>query len=165
MNFMELWYSWVDSKSQSDLERLATLHPNVFTIFDDVYITCIDSGRSTEHLEFFRTELEKDGYEAEMTSNGVRISASDFVRLAQSATSAFNGFDEVWLFKGSPSRTHPEDLRITSEAPITAREAGDISTIADWMRSANCVLGLGDGCGLNYLTTDQQLVDLLESNK
>jgi hypothetical protein len=67
----------------------------------------------------------------------------------------FPGFDELWILEREPAERPPKDGgNITSEMPITEDADDNLLTMHAWMVAQGAVLGLGDGCGLNYLTTD-----------
>ncbi|MFG0256850.1 MAG: hypothetical protein ACF8GE_03005 [Phycisphaerales bacterium JB043] len=68
----------------------------------------------------------------------------------------FTGFDEVWIIEGPPPAFDLAPL------PYATSDGADFSSkfpekLADAMEQTNCVLILGDGCGLNYCATYQQL--------
>jgi hypothetical protein len=69
----------------------------------------------------------------------------------------FTGFDEVWICSSKPARGKPDNLRMTGDRPLETEPSG----LASWMRTSTCVLGLGDGDGLNFATFDAALADLL----
>jgi hypothetical protein len=72
----------------------------------------------------------------------------------------FTGFDELWflnsageidLFNGVSIVTPPSFLDVLPTDLII------------WMKKADCYLGLGDGCGLNYITTEKTVASLIEN--
>lgn len=64
------------------------------------------------------------------------------------------GFDEIWLFAGIPESSKPESLRITSDRPLSGEPP---AALAQWMIASGCLVGLGDGDGLNVVTFDRAL--------
>lgn len=73
---------------------------------------------------------------------------------------AFTGFDEVWIIAGSPPAFDLASL------PSATSDGADFSAdvpeeLLRTMEQINCVLILGDGCGLNYATTLPQLQEEL----
>lgn len=68
-----------------------------------------------------------------------------------------NGFDEVWLFESAPVVGKPQEFKITSDVPLGSDAPAGL---AEWMRAAGCRAGLGDGDGLNWVTTVPDLADL-----
>ena len=68
----------------------------------------------------------------------------------------FSGFDEVWIISGNPPAFDLASLpSATSDGADFSSGIPDELPIA--MEKTNCVVILGDGCGLNYATTDAQL--------
>jgi hypothetical protein len=69
----------------------------------------------------------------------------------------FTGFDEVWLFAAAPPSSDLGGL------PPATSDASDFSVqvppcLMSNFRDTVCLLLLGDGCGLNYLTMDAEVV-------
>jgi hypothetical protein len=76
----------------------------------------------------------------------------------------FTGFDEVWIIAGSPPAS---DL---SMLPSATSDGADFSSrvpegLLDAMVRTNCILIVGDGCGLNYATTSSRLQGELAGTK
>jgi hypothetical protein len=72
----------------------------------------------------------------------------------------FTGFDEFWFFQGE------EPSENLSGLPRATSDSEDFSAsvpvkIAECMRQTGCVLLVGDGNGLNYLTPDGAIVEAL----
>jgi hypothetical protein len=69
----------------------------------------------------------------------------------------FSGFDEVWLYDGAtPARGKPEGLQMTSDQAFVEPREG----VREWMIDSGCLAALGDGCGLNFATFDEDLAAL-----
>lgn len=68
----------------------------------------------------------------------------------------FNGFDEIWFMPDPPKMGKPETLRITSDLGFEADPPAGLSA---WMQETECLLGLGDGDGLNFATFDPKIAD------
>jgi hypothetical protein len=62
-------------------------------------------------------------------------------------------FDEVWLFDEDPIEPKPERASIV--APYDFGEEVPTTEVADWMWRSGCIVGLGDGISLNYVTVDE----------
>ena len=80
------------------------------------------------------------------------------VKTLQKAVSEwmFTGFDEVWIIAGPPPAFDFGSL------PSATSDGADFSSdlpeeLSHVMVETNCVVILGDGCGLNYATTSQQI--------
>jgi hypothetical protein len=68
----------------------------------------------------------------------------------------FNGFDELWFMSHIPAMAKPTALRITSDLRFEIDPPAGLSV---WMQEAECLLGLGDGDGLNFATFDPGAAD------
>jgi hypothetical protein len=73
----------------------------------------------------------------------------------------FTGFDEVWCFREEPTLAKPDAVSIV--APLNLSTDAVPGDVADWMKSAGCALGLGDGIGMNYVCRDEQTALLLQA--
>lgn len=73
----------------------------------------------------------------------------------------FTGFDELWCFDTKPTIAKPPGLSIVSPLNLESDKAPH--QLQDWMRESNCKLGLGDGIGLNYAATDEEICNVLAS--
>lgn len=93
-------------------------------------------------------------------SGAMLLTGSD---LASSATNLnlFHGFDEVWCFKEEPGSAPPEDMTLVAPTVLEHTDVPD--EWVSWMRTAGCELGLGDGTGLNYLTSREDVRGALEA--
>ena len=67
----------------------------------------------------------------------------------------FTGFDEVWFFREDPHWEPPTGLSIVS--PLNLEEDEVPPVVFDWMKISNCTLGLGDGIGLNFATSNEDI--------
>ena len=82
----------------------------------------------------------------------------------QAIARLLSGFDEIWFFTRQQDVEIPE-FGITSEEPLT--DAGDCyaeddyARLSDWMTLSGCVIGMGDGCGLNYVASERRYIALL----
>jgi hypothetical protein len=70
----------------------------------------------------------------------------------------FSGFDEVWIVAGTPPSFELTDV------PCATSDATDFSGgiplgFTEAMEKTACVLVLGDGCGLNYVTSIERIRD------
>jgi hypothetical protein len=73
----------------------------------------------------------------------------------------FHGFDEVWFFDAEPVAPKPKDVWLVS--PLNLKEDPLPLTVVQWMRNSHCRLGVADGIGMNYVTTDSKLASQLKS--
>jgi hypothetical protein len=70
----------------------------------------------------------------------------------------FHGFDELWLFADLPPRSVAHAVSLL--APVEV-DRGLSPETAAWMRRSACLLGLGDGYGLNFVAADKFLTTRL----
>lgn len=74
----------------------------------------------------------------------------------------FWGFDELWLFDVEPLNDVPEHLELPAEEVCLPEQFATLVALDEWMASSGAVLGLADGLGLSYVTTDGSIADLLD---
>jgi hypothetical protein len=124
--------------------------------FPWVAIRCIDSDcASPQILEV----LHRFGIEAYHKANSIFTSGEQLYLAAQKRL--FSGFDELWLWHQEPRKWQfPPEMGLTSDG-INLNE-GLPNDVENALRQLGCVLALGDGCGLNYVTTDRSLANYIE---
>jgi len=67
----------------------------------------------------------------------------------------FSHFDEIWLYEHSPRVAKPPGASIVS--PVDLSIAAPPRDLLNWFSESDCVVGLGDGIGMNYMTTSTQV--------
>ena len=145
-------FGWVDSS----IRLLAAT--DIFSQFPSVLITSIDSSRNVASLAVgYRIVEQYKG--AALLGQHLLVRGADVGTMAN-ALNLFNGFDELWCFAMPPTVVKPD--AVTLVAPLNLDADGLPSTVAAWMKSSHCLLGLGDGVGLNYATTERSLADSIE---
>jgi len=137
-----IWHRHVPAASIGDALDLALelAGPNSLVV-----VSCIDSGHGAQAV---RRALSFHGVPHELVHGNVVLTRAGVERAR--AQAAFTGFDEVWVFAGS---TPHEDLSELSKP----------SDLLDAARRWRCLLVAGDGCGLNYITTDARIARALAS--
>lgn len=75
----------------------------------------------------------------------------------------FNGFDELWCFGEKPKVEKPPDLSIVAPLDLAADDPPRL--LPGWIKESGCLLGLGDGVGLNFATLDIGLARLLTGSE
>ena len=127
--------------------------PEFLGSFPFALITSLDSSPPTSLANVLRALAEHVGEFREVGS-GVLLSGRQTVLLARKYL-LFTHFDEVWLFREAPTMgPKPEGVRIV--APCDLGE-GVPPEVADWMWRSGCVVGMGDGEGLNYVAVDERV--------
>ena len=76
----------------------------------------------------------------------------------------FTGFDEIWIFSGNPPTLDLASL------PSATSDAIDFSStvpseLSVAMEEKNCIVVLGDGCGLNYAVSDQRIQEIITKDQ
>jgi hypothetical protein len=135
---------------------LVSERPEFLESFPFVLITSLDSSPPTSLTNVQRALAEYVDQFQEVGS-GVLLSGRQTLLLAR-RYHLFTHFDEVWLFHQAPMEPKPE--RVSIVAPYDLSEEAP-SEVADWMWRSRCVVGLGDGEGLNYVTVDELVAHLL----
>jgi len=75
----------------------------------------------------------------------------------------FNGFDVVWFFEKQEKEIQPPPgYPIVNPYELTDSEA---TLLGKWMKKSGAFLGLGDGCGLNYITTKKEIAERIKKIK
>jgi hypothetical protein len=124
--------------------------PEVIESFPFALITSLDSSPPTS-LTNVRRALKEHVDKFREVGSGVLLSGQQTIILARKYL-LFTHFDEVWLFREAPMDPKPEGVRIV--APCNLSE--EVPTeVANWMYRSGCIVGLGDGDGLNYVTVDE----------
>jgi len=88
------------------------------------------------------------------------ILTNEAIRKLNREFSLFNGFDEIYCFLEKPRALSPRKAFLTGPIEIENKIPKDLER---WMLNNNCLLGLGDGIGLNYITTERAIAEILES--
>jgi hypothetical protein len=75
----------------------------------------------------------------------------------------FSHFDEIWLFEDHPDVDKPKEVSIVS--PLELNKTIPSKELLDWFSASGCLLGLGDGMGMNYITTSEEIVQSLNAHQ
>ena len=154
-----------------NIHFLMHYHPQLIDNFPLALVTSLDGDPEVYAIPTITKPLEKSGVKSSRIGDALLISGSDLVELEESY-GVFQGFDEVWLFRQHPMSydppgaliVGPADLRprMPSAAPPDDLREGVPPAAEEWMLDSGCVLGLGDGTGLNYVTINRDIADYLE---
>jgi len=137
-------------KKDSFIADLIEEHPEFVESFPFALVTSLDSSPPTS-LPNVRRALAEHVDEFREVGSGVLLSGRQTIMLARKYL-LFTHFDEVWLFDVAPIEPKPDRASIV--APCHLGE--EVPTeVADWMQRSGCIVGLGDGIGLNYVTVDE----------
>jgi hypothetical protein len=122
-------------------------------------ITCVDSNPDVKFMDgIFTRETSCSVY-----GNGLLVRDAQIVEIGE-RYNLFNPFDEMWLFENPPTQEKPDTFSIV--APLDLNKDPLPQGLLEWFNASGCVLGLGDGIGLNYVTANKSIFDaLLERQK
>lgn len=114
-------------------------------------IRCLDSEASSDGLA---RSLALRHVSYEVSVGNVCVSIDALCRALRE--SLFTGFDEVWIV------CHPAPLFDLGPLPIATSDGADFSSgvpepLVRAIADSRCVVILGDGCGLNYVTSSGRL--------
>lgn len=132
--------TWVPGRSVGGVLRE---HRDVVAAVPYAMVTVVDSGRDVAAMPWAR------GVEAVRTEPFVVTGAA-----LAGAAEAFAGFDEVWLL-AEPYGVAPP---VTLVQPSWSRPSRELGT---WVRRSRCLLGMGDGYGVAYVSADAALTRAL----
>jgi hypothetical protein len=125
-------------------------HRESFDVLPFILIASIDSDSAVATMEWARKRIAKDGDWA-LSTDPLVIAGTSFVQLLKDWTTLSSGFDEIWLPKRLPVPTPPDSAYLV--APRRLDETCP-SEVIDWMTTSGCVIGLGDGEGMNYVASN-----------
>jgi hypothetical protein len=145
-------FLYVGSKKDTFIADLIEAHPEFIESFPFALITSLDSSPPTS-LPNVRQALAEHVDQFRELGSGILLSGRQTVLLARNYL-LFTHFDEVRLYREAPMEPKPEGIRIV--APYDFGE-GVPTEVANWMYHSGCVVGLGDGDGLNYVTVDEHV--------
>jgi hypothetical protein len=126
--------------------------PEFIESFPFALITSLDSSPPTS-LTNVRRALAEHVDEFREVGSGVLLSGQQTILLARKYL-LFTHFDEVWLFRQALMEPKPEGVRIVTPYNLSEEVPTEV---ANWMRRSGCIVGLGDGDGLNYVTVDERV--------
>jgi hypothetical protein len=116
-------------------------------------ITCLDSDPNPAALLKKNSHLRSALNGVKTVKHGVLVPARLLVE-ASIREELFVGFDEVWFFAREPVRARPA-AAIVGPQRIDQRR---LKRLGPWLEANECLLGLGDGNGLNLVIKAQGLV-------
>jgi hypothetical protein len=132
--------------------------PELLIHYQYVLISCIDSSRNLRTLKSLAQAI--NGLtDLQFVNGALLMKINDFLKIANTYN-LFNGFDEIWLFSSSPLNNLPHEIWITGPLDISKEIPNDL---IQWMMNSGCGLGLGDGIGLNFISSDTTIVNILDT--
>jgi hypothetical protein len=139
------------------IRELVQCHKSLIVGFQYALVTYLDSSSEVFTLPAVQKVIGESGIAFEQYGSGLLVSGAALITLVETR-GLFAGFDEVWFFRQYPGELKPREVVITAPLVISKELP---SGLVEWMRRSGCVLGLGDGIGLNYITVDGLVADAL----
>jgi hypothetical protein len=143
-----LTVGWLEGSLKLLLDKDVAL----FGRFPVTLLTSVDSTTALSSSAIGQVIIERHP-RCKFLGDGIVIPDSliiDFVK----SFDLFHGFDEAWLFEAEPSLPKPKEGWLVAPLNLNCNEL--TPTISSWMQETACKLGLGDGIGLNYVTSDEK---------
>lgn len=106
-----------------------------------------------------RRRLRAEGIRPREHRGALLLEPGELERL--SAAGLLGGGDELFLFAEWNDELEPFMGRVTPDAHDFAE--GSPLGLEEWMHDTGCILAAGDGAGMNYATTGEDLHDRLRA--
>ncbi len=145
---------WLDSSIAALLQYAASLSGRAGYLL----VTSVDSSSDLSTLRK-ALEITRRYPAARFIGTGLLLPSSKAVEIS-GEFGLFTGFDEVWWFDEAPALPKPDDVLLLPPLDLATHEIP--AAVVEWMRVSKCKLGMGDGVGLNYVTPEAALAELLE---
>jgi hypothetical protein len=127
--------------------------------FELAAIPLLDGAERPAEWPEVRRRLRSEGIRAVSNRGVLLFTPGDLERV--SSVGMLNGNDELFLcrawdeeFEAFPGRLTTEVHDLETDVPLGLEE---------WMHDTGCILALGDGEGLNFATSDDELATRLKS--
>lgn len=132
------------------IHELVQEHRTLFQSAPFVLVSMLDS---SEEISTIVDRLDPARVVERVSDNPFVTSGAAFAQLATEYR-LLTGFDEIWVCREPPPAAPPVEASLVGPEQLTAGAPG---VVTSWMEASSCVLGLGDGTGLNYVATDAEL--------
>jgi len=151
----DFWINRIESSVSDFVDNIT----NWEEFFNYILVVTIDSSHVLTELPAIQKGIEK-GFDITSFDSKI-ILTNETIRKMNKEFSLFNGFDEIYCFPERPKALSPRKAFLTGPIKIENKIPDDLE---QWMLNNNCLLGLGDGIGLNYITTEKAIAEIFESN-
>ena len=131
----------------NSISNVITSHLAVLTDSRYVLVTCVDSNFKVGTL-LISTQIVESEAECSILGDSLLIAGANIAAIAE-RHNLFNGFDEIWLYRECPQTEKPRGISIVS--PIDLNVERPSQELLDWFDQTGCILGLGDGIGMNFI--------------
>lgn len=149
-----MYYGWVE-------DRIRVLAKSRWRFFGELpwcLVTCIDGSRDVKGAMEGKGLAGWEGV-CSVLGHGLVVGEGKILEVAR-AYELFNGFDEIWLFEARPTVEKPRGISIVPP-PADLTAVAPPQELREWIEASGCVLGLGDGIGMNYITTSREIAEAL----
>lgn len=110
-------------------------------------ITCLDSNTDVGAIIHKNSHLKSLEEFGEIVGKGLRVTTAQLLE-AEQKERIFYGFDEVWFSHTKAFAPKPRSAWLTGPSELHAHLPDEL---VQWMNDSQCMLGIGDGTGLNYV--------------
>lgn len=138
---------WVDIS----IRELVESEPKLLSGFAYAMLTIVDSVSAVNEIPSVQRLLASHPDYA-LVGSSLLMPARDFSRIS-SELNLLTGFGEVWWFDAKPAIEKPTDIDLVG--PLNLNEDPVPEALPRWMAESGCRLGVGDGIGLNFVTSDE----------
>ena len=153
-----MYHGWLEDA----IWALAADDWEIFHRFPYCLVTCVDSSPDVGYMATAEGAIGREA-SCSVYGKGLLVRDGRIVEIGE-RYNYFNPFDEMWLFEKPPKHDKPDTFSIV--APLDLNKDPLPQGLLEWFSASGCVLGLGDGIGLNYVTTEKSVVDsLMERQK
>ena len=146
-------YGWL----QDSIRDLIQSRWEVFDQLPYVLVTRIDSSEDMVSMLVTETIVQSEGA-CSLLGRSLLVGDARIVDIAQ-RYKLFSHFDEIWLYKEPPTIDIPEDVGIGP--PLEPYAEAPSRELVDWFNASGCILGLGDGTGMSYVTKSREIAERL----
>jgi hypothetical protein len=150
-----LMFGWLDSS----LAIISRERPEIFEACDVIVVTVLDSDTRVSETTTAK-HIVSEWPQCKLWGKSLIIPGRDLVAVAGSVP-LFTGFAEVWCFDKLPLKPKPE--RVSILPPLNLDEDMLPAIVKEWMFSSACRLGAADGIGLNCVTSDPAIGEVLST--
>ena len=126
-----------------------------------IQITSLDSQTNVAKLYNYISNFGANATEYYFSESSLLLTGKTIKQLNDNYD-FFVGFDELWCFSEKPIFPKPNDDWLTG--PFNISEDTISSQLIEWFCKSKCVLGMGDGIGLNYITSDVEIALTIEGD-
>lgn len=152
-----MYWGWLEDKIWS-------LTKSNWQIFHELpwgLVTCIDCSPNVASMMKAKEIRKWEGF-CSYLGEGLIVSDGKILDVAMEYN-LFNGFDEIWLYRDCPDVEKPKEVSIVSTLDLSKETPS--KELLEWFKVSGCILGLGDGVGMNYVTTSREIVQFLSTRQ